>query len=78
MRGLPSAVLISGNYGRCVFYDLTLGLTTSNVSSVAIGDGGNYNAVNVSVIHGSVSGTYPTASWDTATNGGFIMLSAEL
>ena len=78
MRTLPSASLISGNYGRCVFYDLTFGLTTSNVSAISIGDGGNYAAINVLLTHGSVAGTYPTASWDSATNGGFIMLSAEL
>jgi hypothetical protein len=78
MRGVPTAFLLSGSYGRCVFYDTSFGLTTSNVSAISIGDGPNYQQINVLLTHGSVAGSYVTASWDTAVNGGFIMLSAEL
>lgn len=78
MRTLPSLALISGNYGRCVFYDTLFNVSTSNVSGISVGDGGSYAAVNLLLTHGSVAGTSVTASWDTASNGGVMILTAEL
>ncbi len=77
MRTLPTLTTSSG-YGRIVFYDTSFNVTTSNTTTAALGDGNNYASVNINWTHGSIAGSYVFPTWDTISNGGLIMLSAEL